>query len=104
MSEPIVIAFIGVAGAVIGAIAAVIAGIANSVLERRVAEKRDEPRKNLLLQMLKNPEYNWRELDTLSHVIGADEETTKRLLLRIGARASENGKPLWGLISRNPLP
>jgi hypothetical protein len=26
------------------------------------------------------------------------------LLLEIGARASEDGSDLWGLISRNPLP
>jgi hypothetical protein len=54
--------------------------------------------------MLQNPDYDWRKLDTLMHVIGADEQTTKRLLLEIGARASEDGQPLWGLISRNPLP
>jgi hypothetical protein len=28
---------------------------------------------------------------------GADEKTTKRLLLDIGARASEDGQPKWGL-------
>jgi hypothetical protein len=54
--------------------------------------------------MLKEQKYLWRTLDTLMHVIGADEKTTKRLLLEIGARASENGQPLWGLITRNPLP
>lgn len=37
-------------------------------------------------------------------VIGADEETTKRLLLEIGARSSEDGRPLWALIRRQPLP
>lgn len=54
--------------------------------------------------MLSKKEYQWRELSTLMHVIGADEETTKRLLLEVGARASEDGKSLWGLVTRNPLP
>lgn len=54
--------------------------------------------------MLRNPKYQWRKLETLMHVIGSDEETTKRLLLQVGARASEDGKPLWGLIERNPMP
>ena len=35
---------------------------------------------------------------------GADEQTTKRLLIEVGARASEDGQPLWGLVERNPLP
>lgn len=104
MSESIIIALIGVAGAVVGSAATVTVGIIQHHLERKVAEKRDKPRKNLLRTMLSTPEYDWRKLDTLMHVIGADEETTKRLLLEIGARASEDGKSLWGLVSRNPLP
>ena len=58
----------------------------------------------MLTEMLNHPKWTWRELATLQHVIGADEETTKRLLLELGARASEDGKPLWGLKQRNPLP
>ncbi len=54
--------------------------------------------------MLRAPHYQWRKLETLKHVIGADEATTKNLLLQIGARASEDGQPLWGLLERNPLP
>lgn len=104
MSESIVIALIGVAGAVVGSVATIAASIATHYLQEKVAAKRDKPRKGLLLDMLNRSEFQWRKLDTLMHVIGADEETTKRLLLEVGARASEDGKPLWGLISRNPLP
>lgn len=104
MSEPVVIAFIGVAGAVVGSVATVAASIASQCLQTRAVAKRDKPRKDILLEMLKKSDYQWRKLDTLMHVIGADEETTKRLLLEVGARASEDGQPLWGLISRNPLP
>ena len=46
----------------------------------------------------------WRRLETLQRVIGADDKTTVRLLLEIGARGSQTGNPVWGLIARNPLP
>ncbi|MCC5886787.1 MAG: hypothetical protein JJT88_10165 [Gammaproteobacteria bacterium] len=89
---------------IIGSIATVAAGLASHWWKDRQAVRRDQPRKTLLLRMFENREHSWRRLDTLMHVIGADEETTKRLLLELGARASEDGKPLWGLIARNPLP
>jgi hypothetical protein len=46
---------------------------------------------------------HWRKLDTLSHVIGANEETTKRLLIELGARGSEDQQELWGLIKHHPF-
>ncbi|MEK6679266.1 MAG: hypothetical protein AABY39_07605 [Nitrospirota bacterium] len=104
MSETIVIALIGVAGAIIGSIATMAGSIFLHCLKERAAIKRDKPRKELLLEMLENPKYQWRKLKTLMHVIGADEEKTKDLLLKVGARASEDGQPLWGLKKRNPLP
>lgn len=104
MSEAVVIALIGVTGAVIGSISTIALQWVKHYLQERSVTQRDKPRKDLLLEMLNNPKYNWRELATLMHVIGSDEETTKRLLLEVGARASEDGKPIWGLIKRNPLP
>ncbi|MBZ0113223.1 MAG: hypothetical protein K8J08_12220 [Thermoanaerobaculia bacterium] len=104
MSESVIIALIGVAGAVIGSIATVAVQWLSHLLDQKTIEKHEKPRKNLLTGMLRAPEYRWRRLETLMHVIGADEETTKRLLLEIGARASEDGQPLWGLVERNPLP
>ena len=104
MSESIVIALIGVSGAVIGAIASVSVQWLRHHLEGKAAAKREKPREQLLLAMLRTPKHQWRKLETLSHVIGADEETTKHLLIKVGARASEDGKSLWGLIERNPLP
>lgn len=104
MSESIVIALIGVSGAVIGSIATIAVQWLSHHLQEKAAAKREKPRKDLLLEMLRAPQYQWRKLETLMHVIGADEETTKRLLLEVGARASEDGQPLWGLIERNPLP
>lgn len=104
MSDKIWIAMIGLGGAAIGATASMSVQLLKHCLENRAAARRDGPRKSLLTQMLADPEYSWRKLATLMHVIGADEETTKRLLLEVGARASEDGKALWGLVERNPLP
>lgn len=104
MSESIVIALIGVSGAVIGSVATVAVQWLSRYLDERAIKERDKPRKDLLLKMLRSQRHTWRKLETLMHVIGADEETTKRLLLEVGARASEDGKPQWGLIERNPLP
>jgi hypothetical protein len=75
----------------------------NHWLQNRRAHQLDEARKTLLRDMLGKGD-EWRTLETLQRVIGANEETTIRLLLEVGARGSERGKPVWGLISRNPLP
>ena len=62
-------------------------------------------RREILRTMLEDPKYDgWRSLRVLTNAIGADEETTKRLLLEIGARGSTDGKPLWCLISDHPIP
>jgi hypothetical protein len=104
MDENIVIALIGVAGAVIGSISTLLGQWLVHWLKRRSEKQKDEPRRKLLKKMLEDDKFEWRSLNTLMHVIGADEETTKQLLLEIGARASEDGKDLWALISRKPLP
>lgn len=104
MSESIVIALIGVAGAVIGSVATMSGNLLLHCLTERSIARRDKPRKVLLMEMLRNPKHRWRDIETLAHVIGEDEKTTKDLLLSIGARASENGQKVWGLTERNPLP
>ncbi len=104
MSEPIVIALIGIAGAVIGSVATIAGNVVLHCLKERAAKKREKPQRDLLTAMLKHPDYQWRKLNTLMHVVGVDEQTAKRLLLEVGARASEDGELLWGLIERNPLP
>lgn len=57
------------------------------------------------MEMLEDNRFpdRWRKLDTLMHVIGANEETTKRLLLEIGARGSEDKQEHWGLIKYHPF-
>ncbi len=92
-----------VLGTLIGALGTGAATWLNDYLSNRRKDRLDKARKVLLQKMLDDPEFQWRNLTTLSHVVGADADTTKRLLLDIGARASEDGSEKWGLISRNPL-
>jgi len=104
LNDTVLVAGIGTIGAIIGSIATVVASIASHWWQEHINSAREEPRRQMLQVMLNHSEYQWRSLETLMHVIGADEALTKRLLLEIGARASEDGKQLWGLVSRNPLP
>ena len=93
-----------VLGTLIGATGSVVSTFIADYLRNRREDRLDEARKKLLRTMLEDRRFQWRNLATLSHVVGADENITKRLLLEINARASEDGASLWGLISRNPFP
>jgi hypothetical protein len=98
-------AWIGLIGAVIGSLLTMCGNVAMQCLKERSLAKKDKPRKKLLMEMLEDNRFNdhWRKLDTLMHVIGANEETTKRLLLELGARGSEDGQELWGSIKFHPF-
>jgi hypothetical protein len=65
----------------------------------------EDGRTKLLLQMLRDGRFQdrWRKLSTLSRVVGADEDSTKRLLIDVGARGSEKDDGLWGLIESHPF-
>ena len=108
MDDKVIVALAGFGGAIIGAVIGSIATIAGQVINHCLTERSktraDRPRKTLLKQMLNDKRHEWRNLSTLMHVIGTDEETAKRLLIEIGARASENGEPIWALMSNKPLP
>ncbi len=69
MSESIVIALIGVTGAVVGSVATVAVQWLSHYLQEEAAAKRERPRKELLLEMLRAPQYHWRKLETLMHVL-----------------------------------
>lgn len=75
----------------------------NALLSKAKPDPVEEARKKLLLGMLEDNRFQWRKFHVLAHVIGADEATTKRLLLLVGARASEDGQNLWCLVSRHPF-
>jgi hypothetical protein len=98
-------AWIGLFGALVGGALTIMGSLLVEWLKQRAKKKRDEPRKQLLMKMLEDERFEgrWRDLYTLMHVIGADEATTKRLLIEIGARGSEDGKDLWGLIKHHPF-
>ncbi|MBE0454455.1 MAG: hypothetical protein IBX58_12325 [Roseovarius sp.] len=68
----------------------------------------DKKRKIMLRKMLdpsKMPaRTQWRKLDTLSRVIGASHDETKRLLFEIEARGSTGDQDVWALIEHKPLP
>lgn len=93
----------------LGSITGVIGTLAGVWLTHHLTtnEKRkiDEARKAILKKMLKDmPEgTEWRELSTLSSVIGADRDETTRLLIAVGARGSEAGNDVWALICNKPL-
>ena len=100
----IVVALIGFIGVVVGAVLTAVKDILMFNLQTRKQNNLDMMRKKILQTMLSENQWPWRKLETLKHVIGADEATTIRLLIELGARGSEDGEPLWGLISRNPFP
>lgn len=98
-------AIIGLIGVVIGSLLTIIGNIFLHILKQRAEESKYIPHKKLLKEMLEDDRFpdKWRKLDTLMHVIGANEETAKRLLLEVGARASEDGQTLWGLKKFHPF-
>jgi hypothetical protein len=66
----------------------------------------DKKRIKMLKEMLDDNRFpeKWRNLSTLSAVIGADETETKRLLFKAEARGSEKADGKWGLIKNHPFP
>lgn len=74
-------------------------------LDRKDQINLDNLRKEMLHHMLRNPppDTEWRKLETLARVIGADDETTTRLLIELGARGNEKEKDVWALKSDKPL-
>jgi len=99
------IAVVGILGVVVGSLATIGGNILLNWLQGRRQKSLDEARKGLLRQML--TERDWRKLSTLSRVIGAEHDETRRLLISINARGSElpknDNEEAWGLISKHPL-
>lgn len=99
------VAMVGLAGVVIGAAVTVVGNIALHKIQDGPRQKLDNSRKELLKTMLNDSRFpqRWRKLATLSRVIGADDETTKRLLFEVGARGSEKDDDMWGLLEHHPF-
>jgi hypothetical protein len=95
----------GLLGVVVGAVLVLLSVL---LWERFGPRARvDRLRKKLLWKMLTDKRFeeegNWRNLETLRRVIGADRETTTRLLVELGARGSEKSDDLWGLVAKHPF-
>lgn len=99
------VAIVGLVGAVIGGFLTFTGNFLLHWLKDRPRRTLDESRKNLLKIMLNDIRFDnrWRHFSTLSRVIGADEETTKRLLIEVKARGSEKEDGFWGLITHHPF-
>jgi uncharacterized membrane protein YgaE (UPF0421/DUF939 family) len=99
------VAVVGLIGVVVGAVITVLGNLFLHWLQDRSRRDLDKARTKLLQQMLRDSRFaeHWRKLATLSRVVGADEETTKRLLIEVGARGSEKEDGLWGLLEYHPL-
>lgn len=99
------VAIVGLVGVLIGAVVTVAGNILLHKMQDGPRQKLDNNRKELLKKMLNDSRFpkGWRSLSTLSRVIGADSETTKKLLFEVGARGSEKDDDMWGLIERHPF-
>lgn len=97
------VALIGLLGAIVGSLLTILGNIVLEWFKNKSQKKIDKKRQEILKEMLEHKTYSWRNLETLSAVVGCDKETTKNHLISIGARGSENNDGKWSLTSRNPL-
>lgn len=100
------IAIIGIIGGIVGSLLTLAGNVFLHKLKERPQKQLDEKRKTTLKIMLEDDRFSekWRNINTLSAVIGASEEETKRLLVEIEARGSEKADGKWGLIKHHPFP
>lgn len=103
MDDKLLIALVAAGGALLGVIVSIFGQRSLHWIKEWPAVRLAARRKALLKQLLEDETWTWRKLNTLASVIGADDSTTKGLLLEIGARGNERGTDMWGLIERNPL-
>lgn len=95
--------------ALLGAIVGGVVTVAGQLIVHRVTTSEQRKlrgqRKNLLKKLLDNPPSGkeWMEMATLSRVIGANEDETAGLLIKLGARASKKDKNVWAWIKDKPL-
>jgi len=100
------IALIGIVGGIVGSFLTIIGNIVFHWYKEKSQREFDKQRIKILTQMLDDNRFaeKWRNLSTLSAVIGADESETKMLLIKAKARGSEKADGKWGLIKNHPFP
>lgn len=81
------------------ALASIIDNLVRLITDR--GWRRDRRQKQILRELLSDPRFEWRSIDTLARAIGAPDDRTRELLVMIGARASTgSGREVWALRSR----
>ena len=100
------IAIIGIIGAVIGSLLTIFGNILVHFIKEKPQRELDKSRIKMLINMLDDDRFSekWRNLSTLSAVIGTEDEETKRLLFKAKARGSEKADGKWSLVKNNPFP
>jgi hypothetical protein len=93
----------GIVGVVVGVVATMVANWCQHRWETGRDRELDDKRKEMLTTMLTSEKHEWRKMETLSRVVGADYPTTTRLLIELGARGSELENDVWALQTRKPL-
>lgn len=95
-----------VAGAAIGALGTLGSTWLTHCPSGRKQARIDKARKYLLRRTLAEAKKTGcMSIETLAHIVGADLDTTRALLIEIDARGSmTTNKEVWSLISRNSLP
>jgi hypothetical protein len=88
-----------ITGAIIGSITSIGTTWVSELIHERRAGKLDKVRTDTLKRLLSSPKFEWRSIEVLSDAIGAERDTTVRLLLLAGARRSmKSGRDLWGMV------
>ena len=95
-----------VAGTAMGTLGTLGSVLLTHYLNGRKQSRIDKARKKLLKKTLTEArKTGWISVETLGHIIGADLDTTRALLIEIDARGSMlTDNEVWSLVSRNPLP
>ena len=96
----------GIAGGAIAILGQLIVHWAQQRDQRSLDKSREATLRHML-EPVNHPSDvtdGWRKMETLQRVIGADRETTARLLVNIGARGNEKTNDVWALIQHKPLP
>lgn len=99
------IAVIGIIGVVSGALVTQLGNIFFHWIKEKPQRDLDNKRISILIEMLDDDRFvkKWRNISTMSAVIGANAEETKRLLIKAKARGSEIADEQWGLIKNHPF-
>jgi len=100
------IALIGIVGSVVGSGLTLFGNFVFHWFKEKPQRDLENQRILILKDMLDDNRFTekWRNISTLSAVIGASDDETKRLLIKANARGSEKADGKWGLIKNHPFP